>query len=114
MAKAYGSMRGTTMRFVLNPQGLAELANRNQTGVAMQAIGSVIADRAMANGGRFTRGYEVQSESIEMSKGVRVGTAFSMAHFDEWGTIYRPPRAPLRRALGSLGLLSKTKMKGKS
>jgi len=114
MAKSQMDLSRTTSKFVLNPAGLRELANRNQTAVAMQAIGAIVADRAMANGGRFTKGYQVQTQTVELTKGVRVGTAHPMAHWDEWGSLYRTPRAPLRRALGSLGLLGKTKIKGKS
>lgn len=113
MAKGQMDFSRSTSRFVLNPAGLRELANRNQTGVAMQAIGATIAQAAMQNGGRFTKGYQVQAQTVELTRGVRVGTAHPMAHWDEWGSVYRAPRAPLRRALGGLGLLRKTKIKGK-
>jgi hypothetical protein len=106
-------MQRTTSRFVLNPAGLTELANRNQTGVAMEAIGQTIAGAAMANGGRFTRDYVVERQTVELTRGVRVGTASPFAHWDEWGNIYRTPRAPLRRALSSLGLLRQARLKGK-
>jgi hypothetical protein len=113
MASSQVDLSRTTSRFVLNPAGLKELANRNQTGVAMQAIGATIAAKAEAGGGRFTKGYDVAPKTVELTAGVRVGTDYPFAHWDEWGSLYRTPRAPLRRALSSLGLLTKTRLKGK-
>lgn len=94
------------VRFVPSSYGFLVLERRTQTTVAMEAIAEKIAKRAQSNGGRFTKKYK--GVALGLGK-ARAGTAHPFAHWDEWGTIYRTPRAPLRRALSQLGLWDQTK-----
>lgn len=100
-------------RYQPNPAGMRELQTRPKTGEAMEKIAGQILARVVQNGGRFTKGYKVERVTVDGSAGARVGTDFPMAHWDEWGNRFRAPRAPMRRALSSLGLLGKTQEKGK-
>lgn len=101
-------------RFVKNPAGFQKLENRTETSEAMVKIAERILPEVVANGGRFTNGYKVQKRKVEGTAGARLGTDDPFAHWDEWGNIHRRPRAPLRRALASFGLLGQTKLKGKN
>lgn len=100
-------------KFVLNRAGLSTLANGSQSGQAMERIAREIAQRAEANGGRFTQGYTSMRVPVERTAGARAGTDYPFAHWDEWGSAHRTPRAPLRRALSSMNLLNNTKRKPK-
>lgn len=104
---------GGNSRFVLNRAGLAQLAKSTQSTAMAISIGKALLPRIESYGGRFTQGYDVQAQQVEGTAGARVGTDYPFAHWDEWGNIYRPARAPLRRALAAAGLLSRTRMSGK-
>lgn len=97
------------MRYVPNPRFAQEMERDARFRQRMLDIAEEIVDRTQANGGRFTKGYK----AVRTEGGARAGTDYSLAHWDEWGNRYRAPRAPLRRALASLGLLGKTKEAGK-
>lgn len=75
----------------------------------MEEVAEKIAHEAQARGGRFTTGYGSQTRMIDGTSGARAGTDAPMAHWDEWGNMFRVPRAPLRSALAALGLLAQTK-----
>ena len=94
-------IKSVKMRFQPSPAGIASLKRRPQTTDAMESIAGKIARRAERNGSRFTKGYE--SKSLGVGK-ARAGTDHPFAHWDEWGTLRRAPRAPLRRAISQLGL----------
>ncbi len=94
-------------RFKPNPLFEQEMRRNPKYGEAMEDRAQRIADKATANGGRFTKGYK----ATRTSKGARAGTDHPFAHWDEWGSRFRRPRAPLRRALSSLGLLGRTKIR---
>lgn len=106
---------GASARFVPNVAGMRQLMGREETQKALAAIGSRLADTAKGNGGRFSRRSWFTETRVEGSQAiVRVGTDQPAAHWDEWGTIYRAPRAPLRRALQELRLWPKTKASPKA
>lgn len=99
-------------RFKLNRSGLKQLSERAQTSKAMENIGDKVVAQ-IDDSGRFTKGYRSEARTVNGTAGARVGTDYPFAHWDEWGTRRRAPRAPLRRALQSTGLIRKTKTKGK-
>lgn len=101
-------MMGKT-RFKYNQQFDEQMRQNNKYKTAMVHRAERIAQAAQQNGGVFTKGYR----AIKTSRGARAGTSHSVAHWDEWGNRFRSPRSPLRRALSSLGLLRRTKVRSK-
>lgn len=96
-------------RFIPNRAGMQQMRRAAESQAAMVEIANKILPRVEATGGRFTKEYKVERAEIDGTAGARLLTRYPFAHWDEWGTIYRPARAPLRRALASFGLLSRLK-----
>ena len=96
-------------RFKYNEQFDEQVRRDRKYKAAMEHRADRIATGAQKNGGRFTKGYK----PVQTSRGARAGTSAPFAHWDEWGNRFRSPRSPLRRSLSSLGLLRRTKIKGK-
>jgi len=96
-------------RFKYNPNFEREMEANPKFKAAMLDRAERIVSEVQSKGGRFTKGYR----AIKTSGGARAGTDSPFAHWDEWGNRFRSPRAPMRRALGALGLLGRTNIKGK-
>ncbi len=97
-------------RFRKNPSGWNAMVKGPKTERAMVRIAEEIVKKTEANGGRFTKNFEAKGNGDGTAT---AGTDWPFAHWDEWGTIYRQPRAPMRRAIAQLGLGRGFKEKGK-
>lgn len=95
-------------RFKLNRAGLNELANRTETGRAMEQVAEVIVDKARSNsrmrGAYYRRWAVLDRAQVDGTAGARAGTKFPFAHLEEWGSINNSPYAPMRRAVDQLRL----------
>jgi hypothetical protein len=100
-------------RFKLNRAGITELSRRREAGAVLEKHVAEGILKRIDQSHTFTKGYATKQVMVEGTAGARVGTDYPFAHWDEWGSAKRQPRAPLRRALSSLGLLSKTKESSK-
>jgi hypothetical protein len=102
----------TEMKFVISRAGVQALSGDKLTEVAFGQIAKKIASTAQGYGGRFSsRPWQTETKKEAGAVVARAGTSQPAAHWDEWGNVFRAPRAPLRRALQSAGLWSKTAAK---
>lgn len=105
--------RRVTTRYQANPQAKHLILSSPQMRAALDSRAEKIVAAARSNGALFSRkGWKTEAR-LEGGWVVRAGTNAPAAHWDEWGSVNRSPRAPLRRALISLGLGSNLKQAGK-